>query len=120
MGGSVVVVIEKGDGKITRALADHALNALNVDQEGLDDMDARILLTLIEKFGGGPTGLTNLAVSVGEESGTIEEVYEPYLILEGYIERTPRGRVASPRAYTHFGRKPPDRDKNPPPTATTD
>lgn len=99
----------EGDGRITRPLADHALNALSVDQEGLDDMDARILLTLIEKFGGGPTGLTNLAVSVGEEADTIEEVYEPYLIQEGFIERTPRGRIASARAYKHFGRIVPPR-----------
>jgi Holliday junction DNA helicase RuvB len=100
----------QGDGNITRPIADHALNALNVDREGLDEMDARVLLTLIEKFGGGPTGLTNLAVSVGEEPGTIEEVYEPYLIQEGFIERTPRGRIASPRAYKHFGRTMPSRD----------
>ncbi|PIQ63860.1 MAG: Holliday junction branch migration DNA helicase RuvB [Bacteroidetes bacterium CG12_big_fil_rev_8_21_14_0_65_60_17] len=93
----------KGDGRITRDVADTALNALNVDQEGLDDMDARVLLTLIEKFGGGPTGLNNLSASVGEDAGTIEEVYEPYLIQEGYIERTPRGRVASLKAYKHFG-----------------
>ncbi len=97
----------QGDGRITRALADHALNALDVDTEGLDEMDKRILLTLIEKFSGGPTGLSNLAVSAGEEPGTIEEVYEPYLILEGFIERTPRGRVATPRAYAHFNRIPP-------------
>lgn len=93
----------QGDGKITKELADYALNALNVDKEGLDDMDSRILMTLIEKFAGGPTGLTNLAVSVGEEAGTIEEVYEPYLIQEGFIERTPRGRMATSRAYQHFG-----------------
>lgn len=93
----------KGDGRITRDVADHALNALNVDQEGLDDMDSRVLLTLIEKFAGGPTGLNNLSASVGEDAGTIEEVYEPYLIQEGYIERTPRGRVATPKAYRHFG-----------------
>lgn len=99
-----------GDGRITRELADHALNALNVDVEGLDDMDTRILMTLIEKFGGGPTGLTNLAVSVGEDAGTIEEVYEPYLIQEGYIERTPRGRMATPAAYRHFGLEPKGRN----------
>ncbi len=93
----------KGPGRITRAVADHALTALEVDEEGLDDMDARILTTLIEKFGGGPAGLTNLAVSVGEDAGTIEEVYEPYLIQEGYLMRTPRGRVATPRAYRHYG-----------------
>lgn len=99
----------EGDGRITRPLADHALNALNVDIEGLDDMDTRVLMTLIEKFGGGPTGLTNLAVSVGEDAGTIEEVYEPYLIQEGYIERTARGRMATPAAYKHFGLKAPGR-----------
>ena len=99
-----------GDGRITRELADHALNSLNVDVEGLDDMDTRILMTLIEKFGGGPTGLTNLAVSVGEDAGTIEEVYEPYLIQEGYIERTPRGRMATPAAYRHFGLEPTGRN----------
>lgn len=91
------------DGTITRAIADRALNALDVDEYGLDDMDTRLLLTLIEKFGGGPTGLSNLAVSVGEDAGTIEEVYEPFLIQEGFLERTPRGRVATRRAYTHFG-----------------
>ncbi|WP_022834900.1 Holliday junction branch migration DNA helicase RuvB [Salisaeta longa] len=94
----------EGDGIITRAVADHALNALDVDAAGLDDMDTRILLTLIDNFDGGPTGLKNLAVSVGEESGTLEEVYEPYLIQEGFLERTPRGRVALPRAYKHFDR----------------
>ena len=99
----------KGDGRITRDLADLALNALDVDEEGLDDMDTRVLMTLIEKFGGGPTGLSNLAVSVGEDAGTIEEVYEPYLIQEGYLERTARGRVATPRAYAHFGLEPPPR-----------
>ncbi len=99
----------QGDGRIDRAIADHALNALDVDEEGLDDMDARILMTLIEKFGGGPTGLSNLAVSVGEDAGTIEEVYEPYLIQEGYLERTARGRVATPRSYAHFGLEPPAR-----------
>jgi holliday junction DNA helicase RuvB len=99
----------EGDGRITEAIADRALNALDVDEQGLDDMDARILLALIQKFGGGPTGLTNLAVSVGEDAGTIEEVYEPYLIQEGFLERTPRGRVATPRAYSHFNLEPPVR-----------
>lgn len=99
----------EGDGRITPEIADRALNALDVDEHGLDDMDARILLTLIEKFGGGPTGLANLAVSVGEDAGTIEEVYEPYLIQEGFLERTPRGRVASARAYAHFNLQPPAR-----------
>jgi len=97
----------KGDGRISSALADHALNALEVDDAGLDDMDARILLSLIEKFGGGPVGLTTLAVAVSEDAGTIEEVYEPYLIQEGFMARTPRGRIATPRAYAHFGAVPP-------------
>ena len=97
----------KGDGSITRAIADMALNAQDVDELGLDDMDKRILLTIIEKFGGGPTGLSNLAVSVGEDAGTIEEVYEPYLIQEGFMERTPRGRVVTPKGYSHFGRQDP-------------
>ena len=97
----------EGNGRITRGIADHALNALDVDEEGLDDMDTRILLTLIEKFAGGPTGLKNLAVSVGEDAGTLEEVYEPYLIQEGFMERTSQGRVASPRAYNHFDVPPP-------------
>ena len=100
----------QGDGAVTQEIADHALNALDVDEHGLDDMDARILLTLIEKFGGGPTGLQNLAVSVGEDAGTIEEVYEPYLIQEAFLERTPRGRCATKRAYEHFGMKPPGRE----------
>jgi len=94
----------EGDGEITKEIADRALNALDVDEAGLDDMDTRILLTLIDNFDGGPTGLKNLAVSVGEESGTLEEVYEPYLIQEGFMERTPRGRVALQRAYDHFDR----------------
>jgi holliday junction DNA helicase RuvB len=101
-----------GTGQITKDMADHALNALNVDIEGLDDMDTRILMTLIEKFGGGPTGLANLAVSVGEDAGTIEEVYEPFLIQEGYIERTPRGRMATLAAYKHFGIKPKPRSSS--------
>ncbi len=94
-----------GDGRITLAIADRALAALDVDREGLDDMDARILTTMMQKFDGGPVGLTNLAVSVGEEPGTIEEVYEPYLIQEGYMQRTPRGRQATAKAYKHFSIK---------------
>ena len=97
----------ESDGRITPEVADRALNALNVDSHGLDDMDVRILTTLIEKFGGGPTGLGNLAVSVGEDAGTLEEVYEPYLIQEGLIERTQRGRIATARAYRHFHARPP-------------
>ncbi|RMF53854.1 MAG: Holliday junction branch migration DNA helicase RuvB [Bacteroidetes bacterium] len=102
----------EGDGCITRAIADRALHALNVDEAGLDEMDKRILLTLIDKFGGGPTGLTNLAVSVGEDAGTLEEVYEPYLIQEGFMERTRLGRVATLRAYAHFNLEPPPRTGN--------
>ena len=93
----------KGDGRITGPLAREALGRLNVDEFGLDDMDARILRTIIEKFGGGPVGLGTVAVAVGEDGGTLEEVYEPYLIQQGYLERTPRGRVATPLAYHRFG-----------------
>lgn len=98
-----------GTGVITRELADHALNALDVDEAGLDDMDARILLALMEKFEGGPVGVSTIAVAVSEDPGTIEEVYEPYLIQEGFLARTPRGRVATARAYDHFGLAPPPR-----------
>lgn len=90
-------------GVITKEVAEHALKALDVDEHGLDDMDKRILLTIIEKYNGGPVGIGTIAVAVGEEEGTIEEVYEPYLIQEGFIKRTPRGRVATELAYKHFG-----------------
>jgi Holliday junction DNA helicase RuvB len=93
----------KGSGKITREIALIALEALEVDEHGLDEMDKRILLTIIEKFGGGPVGVNTIAVSVGEEGGTIEEVYEPFLIQEGFIKRTPRGREVTELAYRHFG-----------------
>jgi holliday junction DNA helicase RuvB len=93
-----------GNGVIDLAIVAHGLKALNVDESGLDEMDNKILSTLIEKFKGGPTGLSNIATSVGEEAGTIEEVYEPFLIQEGYIIRTPRGREATDRAYKHLGR----------------
>ena len=96
-----------GDGRITRAVADLALNALDVDEAGLDDMDTRILLALMEKFDGGPVGISTIAVAVGEDGGTVEEVYEPYLIQEGFMARTPRGRVATRRAYDHFDVAPP-------------
>lgn len=96
----------QGNGSITMAIAKHALKALNVDAHGLDEMDNRILLCIIEKFGGGPVGLNTVATAVGEESGTIEEVYEPFLIMEGYIMRTPRGRQATERAYRHLGKAP--------------
>lgn len=93
-----------GNGIIDMAIAEHGLRALNVDENGLDEMDNRILSTLIDKFKGGPVGISNIATAVGEESGTIEEVYEPFLIQEGYIVRTPRGREATERAYAHLGR----------------
>ncbi len=93
-----------GNGTIDLAITDHGLRALNVDENGLDEMDNRILTTLIEKFKGGPVGISNIATAVGEESGTIEEVYEPFLIQEGYIIRTPRGREATTRAYEHLGK----------------
>ncbi len=93
----------KGDGRITIDIAKIGLKALNVDQHGLDDMDNRILLTIIEKFKGGPVGVNTIATAVGEEAGTIEEVCEPFLIQEGYLMRTPRGRVATDLAYKHLG-----------------
>ncbi len=94
-----------GNGVIDLAIVEHGLRALNVDESGLDDMDNKILSTLIDKFKGGPCGINNIATAVGEESGTIEEVYEPFLIQEGYIMRTPRGREATEKAYKHLGRK---------------
>jgi holliday junction DNA helicase RuvB len=100
----------KGDGRITREIALIALKALEVDEHGLDEMDKRILLTIIEKFSGGPVGLNTVAVAVGEEGGTIEEVYEPFLIQEGFLARTPRGREATKLAYKHFGIEPRPRD----------
>ena len=95
----------KGDGKISLEITDVALEALNVDKYGLDEMDNRILTTLIDKFNGGPVGLTTLSTAVGENAGTIEEVYEPFLIQEGFLMRTPRGRKATPQAFTHLGRE---------------
>lgn len=92
--------------KIDATVADQALSMLDIDADGLDEMDKRILDTIISKFSGGPVGLSSLAVSVGEESGTIEEVYEPYLIQEGYLKRTAQGRVVTERAYEKFGLKP--------------
>ena len=89
-------------GAVTREVADYSLRALEVDEHGLDEMDKRILTCLLEKYAGGPVGLNTLAVAVGEEPGTIEEVYEPYLIREGFLHRTPRGRQATPAAYRHF------------------
>lgn len=96
----------KGNGIINIEIARFALNALNVDAEGLDEMDNKILKTIIEKFKGGPVGITTIATAIGEEGGTIEEVYEPYLIQEGFMTRTPRGREVTTKAYTHFGKIP--------------
>ncbi|MCS6823397.1 MAG: Holliday junction branch migration DNA helicase RuvB [Cytophagaceae bacterium] len=97
----------KGDGTISLSIAQIALNALNVDSNGLDEMDIRILTTIIQKFRGGPVGLSTIATACGEEAETIEEVYEPFLIMEGYIKRTPRGRQATPLAYKHLKMTPP-------------
>lgn len=96
----------KADNVITEDIAAKALALLDIDDSGLDEMDKRILETMIEKFGGGPVGIGSLAVSVGEEAGTIEEVYEPYLIQEGFLKRTPQGRVVLPRGFDIFGLKP--------------
>ncbi len=92
---------------IDKEIVQFALNQMEVDSRGLDDMDKKLLLTIIEKFGGGPVGINSLSVAVHEDPGTIEEVYEPYLIQEGFIQRTPRGRIATPLAFSHFGKKPP-------------
>ena len=94
----------KGDGRINNEIALYGLDALNVDKNGLDDMDNRILLAIIDKFKGGPVGLTTIATAVSEQAGTIEEVYEPFLIKEGFLMRTPRGREATERAYKHLGK----------------
>lgn len=95
----------KGDGNIDLKIARFGLSALNVDMNGLDEMDNRILSTIIEKFKGGPVGITTIATAVGEDAGTIEEVYEPFLIQEGYIMRTPRGREVTEQAYKHLGKE---------------
>src|ERR1700712_5779295 len=94
-----------GNGVIDLGITEHSLKALNVDAYGLDEMDNRILSTIIEKFKGGPVGITTIATAVGEEPGTIEEVYEPFLIQEGFLKRTPRGREATEKAYEHLNRK---------------
>lgn len=100
----------KGDGTITFDISHHALEMLNVDQHGLDEMDNRILAAIIEKFKGGPVGITTIATAVGEEAGTLEEVYEPFLIKEGFIKRTPRGREVTELAYKHLGKDMPGID----------
>ena len=97
----------RADGKITKPVAADALAMLDVDEFGLDDMDSRVLRTIIEKFDGGPVGITTIAAAVGEDASTIEEVYEPYLVQNGFLQRTPRGRMATPQAYRHFGYAPP-------------
>ncbi len=99
----------KGNGIIDIEISKYGLEALNVDEDGLDEMDNKILSTIIHKFKGGPVGLSTLSTAVGEESGTIEEVHEPFLIMEGFIQRTPRGRLATEKAYQHIGVVPPSR-----------
>jgi Holliday junction DNA helicase RuvB len=94
----------KGNGVIDKEISHYALSALNVDEHGLDEMDNKILSAIIDKFKGGPVGLSTIATAVGEEAGTIEEVYEPFLIKEGYLKRTPRGREATELAYKHLGK----------------
>ena len=96
----------RGSGRIDTKISHIALTALNIDQYGLDEIDNKILLTIIDKFKGGPVGITTIATAIGEDSGTVEEVYEPYLIMEGFIKRTPRGRMVTELAYQHFGRNP--------------
>ena len=93
----------RGSGKIDIEITKYGLNALNIDQHGLDEMDNRILSTIIHKFNGGPVGITTIATAVGEDPGTIEEVYEPFLVMQGFIQRTPRGREATPKAFQHLG-----------------
>lgn len=101
------------DGEIDLGITQHALRALNVDEHGLDDMDNRILQVIIEKFKGGPVGIGTIATAVGEEAGTLEEVYEPFLIQEGFLQRTPRGREVTAKAYEHLGKKPFGKDGGP-------
>lgn len=96
----------KGNGTITKDIADIALSALNIDSYGLDEIDNKILLTIIDKFKGGPVGVSTIATAIGEDAGTVEDVYEPYLIMEGFVKRTPRGRMVTSLAYEHLGRNP--------------
>src|SRR5215467_5122696 len=98
----------EGSGTISRDAADRALQRLQIDSAGLDPMDRKILLTILEKFGGGPVGVETIAASVGEQRDTLEDVYEPYLLQEGLLQRTPRGRIATQRTYRYFGKAPPD------------
>jgi Holliday junction DNA helicase RuvB len=103
----------KHDGRITRDIANQGLQLLDVDVFGLDDMDARILKTIIEKFDGGPVGVNTIAAAIAEDPITIEEVYEPFLVQNGFLQRSPRGRVATPQAYRHFGYTPPSQSGQP-------
>jgi Holliday junction DNA helicase RuvB len=103
--------LERFKGKVSKEVAGYSLQALEVDEHGLDEMDKRILLCIIEKYNGGPVGINTIAVAVGEEAGTIEEVYEPYLIQEGFVKRTPRGREATKLAYNHFKLAKPSSDQ---------
>ena len=103
-GAGVITSLVRADGIVTPAVAEDALDQLDVDQAGFDRMDRRLLLSIIDKFDGGPVGLDTIAAAIGEEKQTVEDVYEPYLLKEGYLKRTPRGRVATRRAYVHFGR----------------
>jgi len=96
----------RADGKLTRTVVKEALDLLEIDEQGLDQMDRRILRTIVEKFSGGPVGLRTLAIALGEDDGTLEEVYEPFLIQEGFLNRTPSGRLLTPKGYTHLGLKP--------------
>lgn len=102
----------KGSGRIDKAIACYALEALNIDKYGLDDIDNKILLTMIEKFGGGPVGLSTIATAMSEDAGTIEEVYEPFLIKEGFMKRTPRGREVTKLAYEHLGKRMGDKQES--------
>jgi Holliday junction DNA helicase RuvB len=99
----------RAEGKVDQAIADHALNLLKVDEHGFDVMDRRLLLLLMDKFDGGPVGVDSLAAAISEERDTIEDVIEPYLIQQGFLLRTPRGRMATRHAYLHFGLTPPER-----------
>ena len=101
----------KADGVITRDVASKALEMMEVDAKGLDNMDHKLLLAMIEKYAGGPVGIESLAASISEEKDTIEDVLEPYLIQTGFIQRTPRGRIATPMAYEHFNKVPPNQGK---------
>ena len=96
----------KGSGRIDTEIARYALEALNIDRYGLDEIDNKILTTIIDKFNGGPVGLTTIATALGEDAETVEEVYEPFLIKEGFIKRTPRGREVTHLAYSHLNRNP--------------